>query len=395
MRPSHVAYAIACGTALFVTAALSVLATSASARTAPKLTVVSETDYSGGARQFVVHSSEVARDFVVVVSPPPIFGSWVSDDLRAASLQQPERKLPAIYALNAGHGVAGPIAQMMAGVGIMSPAFVVSVGYGEGQARWNSTDLLHRSVTENGMTYGGGGAKFQAFLSEELRPFLEARYPLDPTKAILFGHSFGGLFAANVLAESPDAFNGYVIASPSVWTDPQVLTKLAKAAKGNERRVFVAVGEQEEPRMLDGATQLAALLSAAPSSFKVEKRVFAGEDHISYYPVLIRAAFAWLVPPPGADQTAITVSPEALKRIVGLYELADGRVVTVTLESAKAFVQVTGMPGHSELLAESAQRFFIPGGYAVMTFEGPMDAPASSLLISMNGTQLRASRKGQ
>ena len=393
-RPGN---AIAPRTALFATAVMSMLATSAFAQTTPKLTVLSESDYSaGGAREFVVHSALVARDFVVVVSSPPIFGSWVSADLKAAGSKQLNQNLPAIYALDAGYGVAGPMGQMMAGVGTMSPAYVVSVGYGEGQASWHNTDLLHRSVTESGVTYGGGGAKFQAFLTKELRPFLEATYPLDPMKAILCGHSFGGLFAANVLAESPEAFDGYVIASPSVWIDPQVLVKLASAAKGNGRRVFVAVGEREEPRMLDGASQLAAILIAAPSSFKVDRRVFAGEGHISYYPLLIQAAFPWLLPPPGGERRAMTLSPEALQRVVGVYALADGRVVTVTLKQAKAFVQVTGLPGESELLAESAQRFFLPGGYNVlMTFEGAMDAPASSLIVSMNGAELRASRRVQ
>ena len=146
--------------------------------------------------------------------------------------------------------------------------------------------------------------------------------------------------------------------------------------------------------MLDGTSRLAAILIAA--SFKVEKRVFAGEDHISYYPLLSQTTFTWMVPPPGADRTAITLPPESLQRVAGVYELADGRVVTVTLKAAKAFVEVTGMPGQSELLAETAQRFFLPGGYNVLfTFEGAMDAPASSLIVNMNGTELRASRKVQ
>jgi predicted alpha/beta superfamily hydrolase len=396
MHSRHVGNAIATRTALFATV-VSILVSSAFAQTTPKLTVLSQSDYpAGAARQFVVHSALVARDFVVVVSPPPIFGSWVSADLKAAGSKQLNQKLPAIFALDAGYGVAGPIAQMMAGVGSMSPAYVVSVGYGEGQANWQRTDLLHRSVTEGGVTYGGGGSRFQAFLTQELRPFLEAKYPLDPTKAILCGHSFGGLFATNVLADAPDAFDGYVIASPSVWIDPQVLAKLANAARGNGRRVFVAVGEKEDAKMLNGTSRLAAILTAAPSSFKVEKRVFAGEDHISYYPLLVQAAFTWMVPPPGAGRTAITLPPESLQRVAGVYELADGRVVTVTLKAAKAFVEVTGMPGQSELLAETAQRFFLPGGYNVLfTFEGAVDAPASSLIVSMNGTELSASRKVQ
>jgi predicted alpha/beta superfamily hydrolase len=396
MRLRKLCNATALGTVLLAVVVISMLAATAFAQVAPKLTVLSESDPAGSARQFVVHSALVNRDFVVVVSPPPIFGSWVSEDLKAAGSKQGNRKLPAIYVLDSGYGIAGPIAQMMAAVATMSPAYVVSVGYREGQVSWRKTDTLYRPVTDGGATFGGGGAMFQGFLTEELRPFLEAKYPLDPTKAILFGHSFGGLFAANVLAESPDAFDGYVIASPSVWIDPQVLGKLAGTPSRNRHRVFVAVGEQEDRKMLDGVNQLAAKLLAASSSFNVEKRVFAGENHISYYPLLVKAAFAWMVPPPGADRTAITLPPEALQRIVGDYQLADGRVVTVTLKASKAFVQVTGMPGQSELLPETEQRFFLPGGFNVlMTFEGAMDAPASSLLISMNGTELRGSRKAQ
>jgi predicted alpha/beta superfamily hydrolase len=396
MHSREVGKTISAGTALFATVLLSILFASAFARTPPALTVISRSDLPAGGVQFVVHSAAVARDFVVSVSPPPIFASWVSADLQAAAAKQVKQKLPAIYALDAGYGIAGPMAQMMTGVGTMSPAYVVSVGYREGQSGWRRTDLLHRSVTEGGMTFGGGGARFQAFLTDELRPYLEARYPLDPTKAILFGHSFGGLFAANVLAGSPEAFDAYLIGSPSVWIDPQVLGKLASVPKGNGHRVFVGVGDQEDPRMLDNVTQVAATLLAAPSSFKVERKVFAGEGEISYYPLLIQAAFPWLVPPPGAARTAIILPLEALQRVAGVYELADGRVLTVTLKEARAFVQITGMPGESELLAETAQRFFLPGGYGVlMTFEGATDAPASSLIISMNGTQLRGSRKAQ
>ena len=382
-------------TALLAILVTSVLAVTAFAQAAPKLTVLSESEPSGTARQFVIHSAMVNRDFVVVVSPPPIFGSWVSEDLKAAGSGQEKQKLPAIYALDSGYGIAGPIAQMMAAVATMSPAYVVSVGYREGQADWRKTDLMHRSVRDGGSTFGGGGSKFQAFLTRELRPFLEAKYPLDPAKAILFGHSFSGLFAANVLAESPDAFDGYVIASPSVWIDPPVLDRLT-ASDRKVHRVYIAVGEQEDRKMLDGVNQFAARLIAAPSRLKVEKRVFAGEGHISYYPALVPSAFAWMLPPPGADHTAITLPPGALERIAGDYQLADGRLVTVTLKAEKSFVQVTGMPGQSELLPETAQRFFLPGGYnVVMTFEGAMDAPATSILINMNGTELRGSRKPQ
>ena len=375
---------------------ISILHVAAFAQSAPRLGVLSESEADGNARQFVVHSALVDRDFVVMVSPPPIFASWVSEEMKAAGSRQKDQKLPAIYALDSGYGIAGPIAQMMVAVGTMSPAWVVSIGYPEGQADSRRTDFLHRTISDGGATFGGGGSRFEAFLTQELRPFLEAMYPLDPARAILFGHSFGGLFAAGVLAESPDAFDGYIIASASVWIDPQVLDKFVASPGGKMHRVFVAAGEKEDRKMLDGVNQFAGRLISASSSFQVEKRVFAHGDHISYYPQLVPEAFAWIVPPPGAGHTAITLPPEALQRIAGDYQLADGRVVTVTLKAAKAFVQVTGMPGQSELLPETPQRFFLPIGFnVVMTFEGVMDAPATSILVNMNGAVMRASRKEQ
>jgi predicted alpha/beta superfamily hydrolase len=366
------------------------------AQTAPSLAVLSERESDGNARQFLVHSAIVDRDFVVMVSPPPIFASWVSEDMKAAGSRQKDQKLPAIYALDSGYGIAGPVAQMMVAVGTMSPAFVVSIGYPEGQVDSRRTDFLYRSVSDGGATFGGGGSRFQAFLTQELRPFLEAKYPLDPARAILFGHSFGGLFAAGVLAESPDAFDGYIIASASVWIDPRVLDKFAAAPGAKMHRVFVAAGEQEDRKMLDGVNQLAGKLVAAASSYQVEKKVFAHGDHISYYPLLVPEAFAWTLPPPGAGHTAITLPPEALQRILGDYQLVDGRVVTITLKASKTFVQVTGMPGQSELLPETPQRFFLPIGFnVVMTFEGAMDAPATAILVDMNGAVMRANRKAQ
>lgn len=367
-----------------------VLAAPAFAQPAPALKIVSEGAYApAGARQFMLHSERVGRDFVVVVSAPS--GPFV----------QAGQRLPTIYALDAGYGVSGPPAQMMAWAGAMSPAYVVSVGYPEGQTDQRNTDLLHRPVTQDGVTFGGGGAAFQAFLTQELRPFLEARYPLDPGKTILFGHSYGGLFAANVLAEVPEAFSGYVIASPSVWADPQLLAKLATAApKGKGWRVFVAVGEKEESRMVEGAGQVATTLAAAGSTFTVDKRVFAGENHISYYPMLVPAAFVWILPPPAAPlvkHTAIVVAPEALERLAGVYALVDGRTVTVTCRQAKLFAELTGSPG-GEVLAESPQRFFaapLPGFDVMVTFEAGASGRPSALVLSINGVEMRAVRRTQ
>jgi predicted alpha/beta superfamily hydrolase len=39
---------------------------------------------------------------------------------------------------------------------------------------------------------------------------------------VLVGHSFGGLFAINVLLTHPEYFNAYVANDPSLWWDNEI-----------------------------------------------------------------------------------------------------------------------------------------------------------------------------
>ena len=351
------------------------------------LRIVSEgPDAPAGAHRFVVRSDRVGRDFVVVVSAPS--GPFV----------QPGRKVAAIFALDGGYGVAGPIGQLMTWSGTMSPAYVVSVGYPDGQAAGRDTDLLFRPTVRDGVTIGGGGAAFEAFLTADLRPFLEARYPLDPTKAVLFGHSYGGLFAANVLAQTPSVFAGYIIASPSVVADPQALAGLAQAAsKGEGQRVYVAVGEREDVGMVDGVKRVAAILAAPGSTFTVESHVFAGESHIGYYPQLVPAAFAWILPPPAppaATHRAIDLAPAALERLAGVYAVGDGRTITITVRQGKLYALMTGSP-EGEFRPETPLKFFtdaVPGFDITLAFEAAAAGPPGAVVVSINGAETRAVR---
>jgi predicted alpha/beta superfamily hydrolase len=355
------------------------------------LTVVSEGAYAPErTTDLIVHSARVGRDFRVTVSAP------------SGPLVTPGRRLAAIYALDGGYGVAGPVGQMMAWGAAMTPAYVVAVGYperdGNTASRWRDTDLLFREADVEGHRAGGGAAAFQAFLAEELRPYLEARYPLDPKAAVLFGHSFGGLFAANVLAHAPASYAGYIIASPSVWADPGVVPALAaQAPRLAGTRVFLAVGGAEEARMTDGLAQVAAALAAAPgSAAKVERRAYAGATHIGYFAELAPQAYAWILPPPAAARTthaAVTLPASDLAQVAGTYDVGDGRKIAVSVKDGRVYAEMTGSPG-GEILAEAPRRFFAPiAGFDVtLTFEGPDHGPASAVVVSLNGALTRAVR---
>lgn len=63
----------------------------------------------------------------------------------------------------------------------------------------------------------GGLLKYVDMLEKEVKPMVRALAPVDEDKEVLFGHSLGGLTTTHVLLNTPDAFDAYIIAAPSLW----------------------------------------------------------------------------------------------------------------------------------------------------------------------------------
>jgi predicted alpha/beta superfamily hydrolase len=332
----------------------------------------------------VVHSERIGRDFAVSVNAP------------TAKVFLPGQKLPAIYALDNGYGVAGPQGALLSNTSAMEPAIVVSVGYLPGQAGFRNTDLLHNKLTQNGSTIGGGGAAFEAFLLEDLKPFIEAKYPADPARSVLFGHSFGGLFAANVFADRPDAFFGYIIGSASAWADPTLIARVAAAApKAHGRRIYLSVGEKESAAKPGGGTQMTdgydGLLKALKGQPGVilKTQLYKGETHLSYYPRLVTDGFPAVLPPAmplGAYQAKL---PDAtMARYLGDYRLSDGRTFTVTADKDGFLnAKVTGL-FQIGLMQNGPDRFYASIADLNMTFDA-----TGVTLTGLDGGMLRAERE--
>ncbi|HEX3364333.1 alpha/beta hydrolase [Phenylobacterium sp.] len=360
------------------------LSLAASPAPAEALKVVSENPpIQPGYNRFVLHSDRIGRDFAVTVNTP------------SATVFLPGQKLPAIYALDSGYGLAGPQGMLLGNTGAMEPAIIVSVGYLPGQTLFRNTDLLHNKLTQDGVTIGGGGAAFEAFLLEDLKPFVEAKFPADPARSVLFGHSFGGLFAANVFADKPDAFYGYVIGSASVWADPPVAARVAAAmAHAHGQRVYLSVGEKEgwmvpggSSQMTDGFSGLMAAMTSKPGVI-LKTQLYAGETHLSYYPRLVTDGFPHVLPPAmalGASQTVLT--PEVLARYLGVYSLPDGRKVTITRQSRGDLAgQVSGIP-QVPLQQNGADRFYAPTSDLNVTFD-----KSGLTMVGVDGGTVRATR---
>jgi len=271
-------------TRTLIAAAMALLLAAGRAAAEPR--VVSQGPTPGG-WQYVLHSQAAGRDFRVQVSQPDL-PFWRP---RAA----------AIYVLD-GDSRFRPVSEAARGLARehrMTPAYVVAIGYPPGtdvQAR-RLNDLVHPQAAWNGRPIGGGGAAFEQFVVDELRPFIARRYRLDAGRSVLVGHSVGGLFAATVMARQTLAFGGYLVASPSLQFDPDLAARLT-SVDGGGRRVFIAVGGEEGP-MVALAERLAATLGGAGASFDVRQQTFAGESHMSVQGPMLAPGLTFLLPPKG------------------------------------------------------------------------------------------------
>lgn len=181
----------------------------------------------------------------------------------------PDQTYPVLYVLdgNNGFGLATDTARLLQ-MGMELPALmVVGVGYpvetftqtmGLRTRDYTPTPdprfvgLMSRMWNGTGEDPSGRGPEFLDFLKTGLKPFIESEYPADPTDATLFGDSFGGLFGIFTLFHAPDTFQRYILGSPSLWWDGQVILDHEREYASDHddlaATVFMACGSLENAR---------------------------------------------------------------------------------------------------------------------------------------------------
>lgn len=132
----------------------------------------------------------------------------------------------------------------------------------------------------------GGAATFLQFFQAELLPFMMTNYRIDATDRGIVGVSLGGLFALYTLFHQPDLFSRYIIISPSLWWDNQVVfayeDKLATTRNELKARVFMSAGSLESEDIKDNVIRLAERLCQRNyDGFQLKVQILEGETHVS------------------------------------------------------------------------------------------------------------------
>lgn len=137
--------------------------------------------------------------------------------------------------------------------------------------------------------FGGAGdaPKFHAFIKDQLIPFIETNYRVDPSRRFLMGSSFGGTFTLYAMFTDPTLFNGYVASSPIVtYGDRFAFQQEAEFAASHTDlpvRLFVGVGGLED--IVDPVKEFTQVLNERNyPGLEMEVKIVEGEGHASNKP---------------------------------------------------------------------------------------------------------------
>lgn len=156
-----------------------------------------------------LHSTIIGQDYLVKVRLPERYH------------ENPDQIFPVLYLLDGDHafGMAVDIVQYLIYGGHIPDLIIVSPAYGskvlphEGGTNMRVRDLLPFAVSD--LDYSihpqPGGERYLRFLEQELFPFAESEYRIDPTDRTLWGYSFGGVFLFYALFSGLALFHRYIL----------------------------------------------------------------------------------------------------------------------------------------------------------------------------------------
>ncbi|MDQ5979195.1 MAG: hypothetical protein QG602_2169 [Verrucomicrobiota bacterium] len=238
---------------------------------------------------------------------------------------EPGKTYPVLYVLDGNYYFRAVSDANSWGSGPFERAIVVGIGYPlqgvpaddhpEARRR-RAIDYTVKAQPEVFPGGSGGCDTFLAIMEQEIKPFIAARYPVDPKRQMLYGKSAGGLAAVRALFSTPQNFSTYLIVSPAIWQgDKAVLeneasfSTRARAGEFSLRILITSASEEEytgtDPVklaeetafMITNARNLADRLSRLnPDKIEVQYVLFQDENHNAVSLASIGRALTFALP---------------------------------------------------------------------------------------------------
>lgn len=271
-----------------------------------------------GSETHRLHSTHTGREYEIAVALP--LGYHAQPGERWPFNHMPE-KWPVVYVLD-GNWYFAMVAGMVRPIswcGNTTDAIVVGIGYPEDQGaiegfrtsftrRDHDLTPVHDAATEKSMTEGqaravpnGDAPNFHLFLKNELIPLIEREYRADPTRRVLAGHSYGGLFALYGLFVTPELFQTLIVGSPYLAYADRVLFLQEEEFAGTHSelpvRIFFFASTLEmdasDSTLADTLLIAAKLESRRYRALTIKKQIFTEFNHCEVAPAGIHAGLVF------------------------------------------------------------------------------------------------------
>lgn len=266
----------------------------------------------GEGRPYKIADSEVwdvpdpvsRRGYQVFVALPPSYA------------REPQRKYPVLYVTDADY--AFPIVrQINRRLNLDGPKveefILVGLSYGKGEDGAVSRRRDYTPTPKGaGDTTHGKAVAYQAYLRDQVKPFIAQRYHTDPARSLFLGHSYGALLGAQILFTEPGLFSGYILGSPSLWYGKRHTLGLEASYAARSRdlpaKVFLYVGEYEAQRkgyrrysqtvdmVADNQALEKALKDRKYPNLSLKSVVLNDEDHLTVAPRGFTQGLRYLLP---------------------------------------------------------------------------------------------------
>lgn len=251
------------------------------------------------------------------------------------SYAEGDRTYPVLWVVDGGlyFHLAASIANLLALTGKGPEFIVIAVGHAaaSSEATFGTRRLLDffpmQSLTVDSLgdvemwdyMQGGHAAEFLSFLVDELRPGLEKEFRMRPNAHTVAGCSGGAYFSTYAMFTRPEAFQGYLLASPPYDLGRSAIFDLeADYARENSdlaARVFFIGGDREVFEPYIGQLGIIASMVRMASTLDLRKypslnvacQIVDGQAHTSIAIDLFKYGIENLW---GRDESVTGLSPE-------------------------------------------------------------------------------------
>lgn len=131
----------------------------------------------------------------------------------------------------------------------------------------------------------GGANNFLLFLKNELVPFINEKYPTNIGNNILYGTSWGGLFAIYTYLHEPTLFKSYLTVEPVLKWDNGYLNKIApeklENIKGTKNTLWISSRDGKDFERMGIAHFDSLLTLNAPEGLIWKVETYPNETHSS------------------------------------------------------------------------------------------------------------------